>query len=243
MRYLPRMLGDPVRVVRMEAAGALAGEGEAALSGGQRAAFAKALDEHIAALRYNADRPEGRMSLGNLHARRGDAAAAIAQFRAAMVLDPTFVASYVNLADLLRSGGAEGEAEKVLREGLVRNPQAADLHHALGLSLVRQRRAADGQASFATAVRLAPGNARYAYVLAVSVADGGQTVRARQLLDAARAKHPYDRDILEAVVSYAMRDGDAQAARAAATSLAEIDPDNAQHAATLRQLGAASPRR
>ena len=36
-----------------------------------RGAFATALDEYVAAQLYNADRPEGRMSLGNLHAASG----------------------------------------------------------------------------------------------------------------------------------------------------------------------------
>ena len=75
LRYLPRMLADPVRTVRIEAARALAGATESQLAASDRAAFTKALAEYVAAQTYNADRPEGRMSLGNLDAQRGDAAA------------------------------------------------------------------------------------------------------------------------------------------------------------------------
>ena len=138
-RYLPRMLADPVRVVRIEAARALAGEPETLFSDNERASFAKALAEYVAAQTYNADRPEGRMSLGNLYAQRGDPGGAIAEYRQALALDPTFVPAYANLADLYRSRGADGEAVAVLREGLARNPRAATLHHALGLALVRQQ--------------------------------------------------------------------------------------------------------
>ncbi len=238
LRYLPRMLSDPVRVVRMEAANGLAGEVEARVPPEHRAAFATALDEHVAAQNYNADRPEGRLALGNLAARRGDAATAITQLRAAIALDPTFVPAYVNLADVYRTRGAEADAEKTLRDGLARNPQASELHHALGLSLVRQQRRSDGMAELATAARLAPANTRYAYVHAVSLADSGQRAKARQVLEAARAQRPYDREVLEAIVSYATADGDAAAARRAAQALVELDPDNAQYASTLKTLSA-----
>ena len=82
---------------------------------------------------YNADRPEGRMSLGNVYAQRSDVGGAIAEYRKAIAIDPTFVAAYANLADLYRAGGVDAEAEKTLREGLARNPRDAALHHALGL--------------------------------------------------------------------------------------------------------------
>ena len=42
-QYLPRMLTDPVRAVRIESARSLAGAGEAAIPTGARAGFDKAL--------------------------------------------------------------------------------------------------------------------------------------------------------------------------------------------------------
>jgi tetratricopeptide (TPR) repeat protein len=93
------------------AARALAGAPEQGLSAALRPAFDKALAEYVAVQTYNADRPEGRMNLGNLYLQRRDVGAAIAEYRKAIELDPTFVAAYVNLADLYRAGGADGEAE------------------------------------------------------------------------------------------------------------------------------------
>ena len=176
-RYLSRMLADPVRTVRIEAARALAGPAESQLGESDRAAFTKALAEYVAAQTYNADRPEGRMSLGNLDAQRGDAAAAIAEYRKAIEIDPTFLAAYANLADLYRARGAEGEAVAVLREGLARNPRGAVLHHALGLSLVRQKQTAESLSRCKTAADLAPENARFAYVYAVALNGAGKTRR------------------------------------------------------------------
>ena len=46
----------------------------------------------------------------------------------------------------------EGEAAAALREGLARNPRAATLHHALGLSLVRQKQTAEGLKALIAAI-------------------------------------------------------------------------------------------
>ena len=143
-RFLSRMLDDPVRAVRMEAARTLAGAPEQGLPASQRPAFDKALAEYVAAQVYNADRPEGHMNLGNLYAQRRDVGAAIAEYRKALDIDPTFAAAYANLADLYRAGGSEGEAEKALRQGIARNPREAVLHHTLGLTLIREKRNAEG---------------------------------------------------------------------------------------------------
>jgi hypothetical protein len=104
-RYLARMLADPLRLVRISAARALAGAPESRLTEGERAAFTKALAEYVAVQTYLADRPEGRTNLANFEAERGNAAAAIAEYRKAIALDPTFVAAYANLADLHRARG------------------------------------------------------------------------------------------------------------------------------------------
>jgi predicted CXXCH cytochrome family protein len=235
-RYLPRMLSDPARVVRMDAALALAGQTENGLAPDARAAFARALDEYVAAQNYNADRPEGHANLGNLYARRSDAEHAIAEYRKAIAIDPTFVPAYVNLADLYRARGVDSEAEKAAREGIARNPQAAALYYALGLTLVREKRAAEGLASLAEAARLAPDDARFAYVYAVGLNDAGQPAKSRQALEAAHKRHPYDRDTLEALALYAAHDRRAADALAYAKQLRDLDPENPQYARMAQEL-------
>lgn len=235
-RYLPRMLGDPVRIVRMEAAQALAGDGEAGLPPDARTAFARALDEYMAAQAYNADRPEAHVNLGNLYARRGDGQRAIAEYRKALAIDPTYVPAYANLADWYRAQGADGEAEKAIREGLARDPQSAALHHALGLALVRGKRMTEALPELAQAAKLAPGDPRFAYVYAVALDGAKQAQKSKDVLDAAYKRHPYDREILEALASYAARDGKTEAALGYARTLAGLDPENPRYAAMVRQL-------
>ena len=61
---------------------------------------------------------------------------------------------YVNLADAYRQLGREVEGEKLLRRGLALLPRAADLHHALGLLLVRQGDQVGALKELGTAVKL-----------------------------------------------------------------------------------------
>ena len=235
-RYLARMLADPVRAVRIEAARALSGPSEKALPASDRAAFDKALAEYVAVQTYNADRPEGRTNLGNLYAIRGDAERAIAEYRKALAIDPTFVGAYVNLADLYRARGAEGEALAILRQGLARDPKVAALHYALGLTLVRQKQTAAALKELAEAVRLDPASARYAYVYAVGLNDSGRAAEALKVLEATRQRHPFDRDVLSGLAFYSSRAGNRDAALGYAKQLQELDPENPEFARLVASI-------
>ena len=149
LQLLPRMLDDPVRQVRMEAARALAGEPEARLAADDKAKFAAALDEYVAAQRFNADRPEAHAALGILYVTRGRDAEAAAAYRKALELDPTYVLAALNLADLQRAQAREDEAERTIRDALKSAPQSAPAHHALGLALARQKRMPEALAELA----------------------------------------------------------------------------------------------
>ncbi len=241
-RYLVRMLDDPVRAVRIEAARALAGAPEQALPAGARPAFDKAIAEYVAVQTYNADRPEGRMNMGNLNAQRHDVGGAITEYRKAIELDPAFVAAYANLADLYRAGGVDGEAEKTLREGLSRNPRDATLHHALGLALVRQKRIADGLSELRTAAQLAPNNGRFAYVYAVALNSDGKPAAAIKVLTAALARQPYDRDILSGLAYFNAQVGKRDVAMSYVRQLRILDPDSAEYAQMARQIESAPKR-
>ncbi len=199
---LTGILGDPVRLVRMAAARALAGEPEGFLPAGARSRFTAALDEWIAAQRFNADRPEALTNLGALYLERGAIDDAATLFSQAIKLDPTFIQATVNLADVHRARGDEAGAEQALRDALTRNPDAAAVHHALGLSLIRQGRTADALAALKDAQRLEPMNARFAFVYAVALHDTGKQAAAISNLREALNRHPYDRDMLAALAAY-----------------------------------------
>jgi predicted CXXCH cytochrome family protein len=235
-RYLARMTADAVRSVRIEAARALAGPAENTIPAAERSNFTKALDEFIAVQRYNADRPEGHMNLGGLYMARGDSDRAAAEYEKALAIDPTFVAAYVNLADVYRAKGDDDSAEASLRRGLAREPEAAALHHALGLSLVRQKKRPDALKALASAAKLDPASARYAYVYAVALHDTGSAKEAVAVLEAARKRTPYDRNVLTALAHYALESGNRDAARAYVRELRELEPDEPAYARLAAQI-------
>jgi Flp pilus assembly protein TadD len=131
----------------------------------------------------------------------------MASFRQAITLDATFIQASVNLADVYRARGDESGAERTLGDALTRNPDArnpgaAAVHHALGLSLIRQGRTADALAALKEAGRLAPEDPRFAFVYSVALHDTGEPVAAISSLKDALGRHPYDRDMLAALAAY-----------------------------------------
>jgi predicted CXXCH cytochrome family protein len=206
---LAPLLRDPVRAIRIHAARALA---PVALEASAQPALESALDEYIRAQRESADRPEGHANLGGLYQSLGRPDLAQAELEQAIAIDPSFVPAYVNLADLGRRMGDEQAAERTLRAGLTRSPGNASLHHALGLSLVRQRRNAEALRELAQAVRQAPEEVRYAYVYGVALHDSGRAKQGQAVLEEALTRFPGDHDLLRALVAYAQQRGDAAAA-------------------------------
>ena len=190
------LLNDPVRTVRIEAAHVLADAVDSATPA-QRAAFDRAAAEYEAAQRLHADRPEARAALGNFYARQRRFGEAQAQLQSALALDPAFVPAYVNLADLLRVQERDAEAEKIVRDGLRHAPDAAVLHHTLGLTLVRLKRNDEALSELGRATKLAPTDARFAYVYAVGLHSAGQTKAAIAELKRALTRHPNDPNIVQ----------------------------------------------
>ena len=134
------LLDDPVLTVRMQAAQVLASVPDSELQFGQRSLLRSALNDYEKAQRFNADRAEGRLNLGWLSIQRHQLAEAEMEYRAALEMAPWYSPVYVNLADLYRLMERESEGEQVLRRGLGRAADKADIHHALGLLLARGQR-------------------------------------------------------------------------------------------------------
>jgi hypothetical protein len=98
-QHAARFLADEVRLVRIEAARALAPVPIEAIPEAARPAFAHAWAELIASERVAAERPEAHVNIAGLLAARGDVAGAEAAFRDALARDPAFLPALVNLAD------------------------------------------------------------------------------------------------------------------------------------------------
>jgi tetratricopeptide (TPR) repeat protein len=202
LRFVPALLADPIRAVRIQAAISLADIGDRSLSGGDRTNFEHAFDDFVGEAQFNADRPEAQANLGQALIQRGRVEPAIAAFREAIRLDRTFFPAYANLADAYRMQGNEADAERTLRDGIAVNPASAALHHSLGLALVRQHRLGDALPELARAVALDPAEPRYSYVYAVGLHGNGLRAEAIRVLRSSATRHPDDPDTRQALAEY-----------------------------------------
>ncbi|MFO1156666.1 MAG: tetratricopeptide repeat protein [Rhodospirillales bacterium] len=217
-------LADPVLGVRIEAARQLAAVSRDGLPEADRSRLDKATGELIEALRVNADRPESRVNLGQVYARQGRLPDAIAEFAAARALDPGFTPAYVEGAQALAQQGKEADGEQLMREGLARAPADAILNHALGLSLIRQRRAPEALGFLESAAKGDPSSPRFAFVYAIALNALGQPDAALEVLGASHARHSGDADTLLALATINRDAGRRAAALEWARKLAAFDP-------------------
>jgi tetratricopeptide (TPR) repeat protein len=241
IQHILPLLDDPVRLVRIDAARTLAAVPPEMLTGNQGRAVQRGIAEYIESEQTSAERPESSLNIGLIHIDQGQLEKAEVAYHAALELEPTFTQAAVNLADLYRIQGRDADGEKMLRQALTVDPHSATAHHALGLSLIRQKRLPEAMTALAEAVRLDAGNPRYGYVYAVALNSVGQGEPAIQMLETVLAKHPNDRDTLMALAAF-QRDADRfDAAREYARRLAQLEPDNPEVRALLRQVGVMMP--
>ena len=218
------LLSDPVRGVRIRAASLLAAVPTDRQPQADRERFERAAAEFVAALTFNADRPEDRSSLANFYARRGLTKEAEAEYKAALRLSPQYTVAAINLADLYRQLNRDSDGESTLRAAIAVSPADAGLHYALGLTLNRLKRTDDSLVELRRAAELDPNNARYPYVYAVGLHSAGRVGEAIAILKDSLGKHPADRDSLLALVTFNRDSGDVAAALSYAERLAQLDP-------------------
>ena len=222
----------------MEAARALAGDAESGLAADERQRFEKALQEYVDAQLFNAERAESHANLGALYAARGQSDTARAEYEKAIELDRSFFPAAIAFAEFTRANGDEAAAEAILRKALVANASQGALHHALGLSLIRERRPGDALAELAEAAKQGPETPRFAYVYAVALHDLGKPEQATSVLRDALTKSPNDADLLSALLSYELETGDFASALSRAEALVRLDPENKEAQQLLQALKA-----
>ena len=229
-------LEDDVLGVRVEAARVLAAVPPEVQDAALRRTLERGYEEYRRALLAVAERAGSHLSLGLLALDRGRLDEAQAEYETALALDPHFVLAAVNLADLHRERGQEEDAERVLRGALACEPQAAALHHALGLAQVRTGRLPEAVESLGQAAGLAPESPRYTFVWAIALSQVGDGERALVVLEDAQRRHPYDREILQALATMQRDAGDLQAAVRYAEALAALAPGDPDVARLLEEL-------
>ncbi|MBR0831542.1 hypothetical protein JQ596_39175, partial [Bradyrhizobium manausense] len=232
------LLSDPSRGVRIRAMSVLAAVPPANLPAPDRAPFERAAAEFVAAQRLNADRPEARSTLGNFYASRRLTADAESEYKAALRLSPQYSPAAINLADLYRQLGRDAEGESVLRTAITSSRRDGGLHHALGLTLTRQKRLNDALSEFRTASELEPDRSRYAYVYAVALHSSGHIGDSTNVLKENLTRHPGDRDTLLALITFSRDAGDIGAALEYAEQLSRATPNDRELTRVIDDLRA-----
>jgi predicted CXXCH cytochrome family protein len=225
------LLSDPYRAVRIEAARSLVPIARE-LPPPNIEALAQGLVEYRNAQVVNLDTPEAHLNLGLLNADVGEIDAAIDEYETAIRRGPHFLPAYVNLADVYRLQGREADCEKTLRRGLAVDAMNASVRHALGLSLVRQRRHPEALEELRRSAEATPELVRYSYVYAIALNSSGRGDEAVVVLRETHERHPGDRDVLAALASVHRERGELWEAAAYARKLVELAPD----APALRQM-------
>jgi len=230
------LLRDDLLAIRVEATGALLDVPLTSLPADGRDLMEKSILEYRSVQEFNADHPSAHMNLGNLALRNGDFAAAESEYRKAIRMEPAFVLSYVNLADLYRVKGEEQKGEQVLNDALNMNPDFADAHYALGLFMVRQKKPAEGLVHLMRAAALRPEEPNYAYTYAIGLNSTGNAPRAVSVLEDALTKHPYSKDILIALVTIQRDRGNHDEALRHAEALVRFWPEDQSFARLYQEL-------
>jgi predicted CXXCH cytochrome family protein len=212
-------LQDDVRAVRIEAARVLAAIPAGDLDDRQQASLQQGIQEYIDSQLANAERAEAQTNLGNLYAQRGTPQQAEQAYRRALELNPAYIPAWVNLADFYRARQDEAAADKTLRDAIARLPDVADLHYALGLSLIRQQQAGAAVTELHQAANLNSDSARYIYVYAVALNSTGKLAEALLVLQGAHNRFPNNTDILGALVAFNRDQGKTEAANRYAKKL------------------------
>jgi Flp pilus assembly protein TadD len=235
-RALARLLDDPVKAVRIEAARALAATSESALSADDMERRKRGLAEWEAAQRFNDDSASAHVNLGTYYVERGEVARAEAEYRAAQRLEPYFVPAAINLADLYRATNRDADGEKVLRAALQRAPEIPALHHALGLLLVRKHDLPGALDALNRAAELAPDDANVQYTYAVGLYSAGRLADAIARLEQTSQEHPGDRQVLGALVAYLREQGNLVRAEKVASQLVAVSPGDPGAADLLNSI-------
>lgn len=211
LSLLAPSLRDPSRPVRHDAALALAGSA-GSLKPEEREAFHAVADELRAWARVDGDRAEVLSTVCVFEALQGSLDRAEVMCRSAVARDPSSVVARVDLADVQRAMGDEVAAEATLRAGLASH-DAPELHHALGLGLIRQGRREEGVAQLVAASDARPGDPVLAYAAAVGESDLGLGRAALTRLMRVDASQPWDADTLRWMRDLAREAGDARTER------------------------------
>jgi tetratricopeptide (TPR) repeat protein len=161
---------DEYRLVRVRAAGSLAGVSAEMLKERHKADVEKATAEFKAAMNARPDDYISHYNFGNFYMARREYSAAESSFQTAIRLRPDYLPSYVNIGFAYNAEGKNDEAEKSFRKALTLDPNSVAAHLNLGMLLGERSRLTEAETTFRKVLELDPNSAVAAYNLGVILA-------------------------------------------------------------------------
>jgi tetratricopeptide (TPR) repeat protein len=212
---LRRLLDDPVRLVRVQAAWTLRESLDPATVAGK---------DLLRQLENNQDQPTGALQLGVYRMSRGELDQALVYLRRAVSWDPGSAPLRQALAVALSTQGKAEEAVKELEEACRLDPQEAEYRFKLGLAWNEAGKLQQAASALEEAVKIDPSYARAWYNLGLAYSELGRSEDALKALsraetvDGTAAIFPYSRATILARMNRISE------ARAAAGRALSIDP-------------------
>ncbi len=137
---------------------------------------------------------------------------------------------------MYRQQDQDNKGEEVLRAGIAAIPNEANLHYALGLLLVRDKRMRKSTEYLQRAAELVPERTHYAYVYALALQQLGEVEMAIQILENVLKRDSRNREAHLALAKLYRDRGDVETARRRASVLREQNPNDPEVEALWRQL-------
>jgi Tfp pilus assembly protein PilF len=200
---------DPVRLVRIRAAAALAPLPIGRIDNDNaRNALVRATAEFKKAMAARPDDWASYSNLGSYYMECSDFEAAVAALETALKIEPRVVAPMVNLSMAYANLKENDKAEAWLRRGLKAEPENAAVNFNLGLLLAETERPDEAEQALRTAIKSDPQLAPAAYNLAVLLGTKRHWTEAAQWARKAHDLQPEDLKYTESLAFYLQENGD-----------------------------------
>ncbi len=238
LQMAARFLTDPVRSIRTEAARILAPAANL-MTEEQRADFDKAAEEFVDQQMAVSDRASGHMGLALFYTDLGDTAKAEAAYRTGIKVEPEYVPTRVNLAELLYGQNRILDAEKEFR-GAVENALVDEnrglAHDALARFLVRQKRYDEAMTELKAATELMPNHAQSHFFYGVALNSLDRFEESIAPLKRAVELDPYNAEYLTGIATIMRDGGKIEEALNYANQALRTNPQNPEFQGLVRDL-------
>jgi len=221
-----KLLNDPVKAVRAEAAIRISELPAEEVPQKYKEAFNSALTEYKNMNLYMADFPSGRMNLGLVHANQNELIEAAKQYEEAIKIDSLFFPAKMNLAITYSQIGKSNEAEILLRDLIENHPELSDSYYYLGLLLAEKKNYNEAVIYMQKASQLMPERSRINYNSGLMLQYLGRNKEAEAELLLAIDKDPNNFDFLYALADHYIKTGQNKKALKIGEKLQFLFPEN-----------------